>query len=157
MIADAMISECGTYRWWLKRAWGSAPQACFIMLNPSTADAEKDDPTIRRCIAFARDWGFGSLIVVNLFAYRSTDKLMLRTASFPVGEFNDYYTLAAVAESAITVAAWGDFVPFRRDDDVQRLLGKAPVYCLGKSKKGQPYHPLYLPKDLKPLPYWNVP
>lgn len=68
----ASISECGTYRWTLQRRWAAGERVCWIMLNPSTADAERDDPTVLRCMAFSRSWGYGGLIVVNLYPFRSS-------------------------------------------------------------------------------------
>lgn len=76
----ADISDCGRYRWRLSRRWDDGPQACFVMLNPSTADGLDDDPTVRRCVRFARGWGYGELVVVNLFPYRATDPGELITA-----------------------------------------------------------------------------
>src|SRR5438045_3510538 len=84
----AAISACGRYRWWLRRSWhqgGNGRVLCFIMLNPSTADARTDDPTIRRCMGFARSWGFSTLDVRNLFAWRATEPTELLRTDDPIG------------------------------------------------------------------------
>ncbi len=116
------------------------------MLNPSTADAAADDPTIRRCIGFARAWGFGALEVVNLFAYRATRPADLFAADDPVGPRNDRFVRAAARSAAMVVAAWGVHGTRRgRDADVLatlRILGS--VHCLGTTKRGQPRHPLFV-------------
>ena len=90
IVQSADFSACGTYRYALRRIWlPAAPQVLFIGLNPSTADEKSDDPTIRRCLGFARSWGYGGLIVANLFAYRATAPSALREARDPIGPLND--------------------------------------------------------------------
>lgn len=152
---DAAISECGRYRWWLTRRWGDGPLCCWIMLNPSTADTEQDDPTIRRCMGFADRWGYGGIVVVNLFALRSTDPAELKRADDPVGQFNDESIEEHAKRSAFTVAAWGAHGSFRRRGRrVAKALwdiGEAP-HCLGATKAGHPKHPLYLRADTEPMP-----
>src|SRR5947209_16246810 len=107
-IARAIFDSTGTYRYSLWRQWSTdCPPVAFIMLNPSTADDRKDDPTIRRCIGFARAWGFGALEVVNLFAYRATDWSKLLEVDDPVGPENDDYIVQAVERCPCVVAAWG--------------------------------------------------
>jgi hypothetical protein len=104
----ADLSPCGTYRYLLGRRVGEGDRtALFMMLNPSTADATEDDPTIRRCTGFARREGCGVLEVVNLFAYRATDPAELRTAPDPVGPANDHHIKAALGRVALVVVAWG--------------------------------------------------
>lgn len=146
MEKDAYISEDGQYRYWLSRGWDcDLPTVCFVMLNPSTADAEFDDPTIRRCIGFAKLWGYGRLEVRNLFAYRATDPGQLRRVDDPVGPYGDVY-LAGAAASSLVVAAWGCHGElFGRHRAARKLLGNTKLYCLGKTKDGHPKHPLYLP------------
>ena len=127
------------------------------MLNPSTADAEKFDPTVRRCFGFARDWGFGGLEVVNLFALRSTYPDLLGKAGDPVGPGNDAAILTAVEGSDLVVAAWGIHGRLHgRDRAVLKLIeGIADLYCLGTTKAKDPLHPLHQPKSLKPVLYWS--
>ena len=159
--ADAIISTCGQYRYVLSRAWDiTKDQLCFCMLNPSTADALQDDPTIRRCINFAHAWGFGSLIVVNLFAYRSRDPSHLKMSYDPIGPHNDSAIYEAVINSDLAIAAWGVHGQYqKREDIVMRLLSEmgCTMYHLGITKGGHPKHPLYLKRDVQPTPYLGVP
>lgn len=143
--SGAVFSECGAYRYRLSRYWGDGLTVGFVMLNPSTADAEQDDPTIRRCIGFAKSWGGGNLIVGNLFALRSTDPRALLTASDPVGPANDNYLREIALQSDILVAAWGAHsLAIARGKAVSKILpGK--LHCLGTTKQGHPRHPLYVP------------
>lgn len=153
---SATISACGQYRYDLWRTWNPAwPLMAFIMLNPSTADAEIDDPTIRRCIQFAKDEGCGRIVVGNLFAYRSTDPAALKLCSAPIGPANDTMLESIMNAADIIVCAWGAHGKFRnRGDIVLRQIkarGKVP-HCLRLTKRGQPEHPLYLPSALRPFP-----
>ena len=147
--SDAVLSGCGRYRYRLTRTWDPCrPRATFIMLNPSTADAADDDPTIRRCTSYARSWGLGGLTVVNLYAYRATDPADLWKVEDPVGPDNDDHLRAvlttATAVGAPVVAAWGANA---RCDRVAAVMGFAgAVTALGLTKSGQPRHPLYLRK-----------
>ena len=148
MIKGAVLSPCGRYRYSLTRTWPTGRgTVLFIMLNPSTADAETNDPTIRRCIAFARRWGFRRLDVGNLFAWRATDSRELRTVSDPVGPENDRRLMHLSKCADVTIVAWGAHGAYRnRDLDVLALLtGK--VEHLGLTKLGHPRHPLYLRAD----------
>lgn len=154
--SSAVLSPCGLYRYSLTRTWDEAlPTVTFCMLNPSVADAEQDDPTIRRCLGFARAWGCGSLAVVNLFAYRATYPRELRKVKDPVGPDNDAAILRH-AGSGLTVAAWGA-QPFaqgriRRVLDLLHLAG-ARLHCLKLTKGGYPWHPLFCRADLKAVEY----
>jgi hypothetical protein len=155
---SAGISACGRYRWWLQRSWktgGNGKLVCFIGLNPSTADAAVDDPTVRRCLAFARAWGFSALSVRNLFALRATDPAELLAADDPVGPSGDA-ELAAARTADLVVAAWGAKVPFGREARALEILAGVPLYCLGVTKSGAPRHPLYVKGDARPLP-WPLP
>jgi hypothetical protein len=140
----AVIDDTEQYRYALTRIWEpDKPRICFVMLNPSTADGYTDDPTIRKCIGFARQWDYGSLAVVNLYAFRATDPKDLWKASFPVGPENDTFIKQAVRQSLAIVAAWGASArDEQRVAQVRRLLGDAN--CLGKTKSGAPRHPLYV-------------
>ena len=149
MRREAKIDKTGRYRYSLVRIWDEDGQrAVFVMLNPSTADARKDDPTIRRCIGFARKWGYGSLEVVNIFALRATFPNMLLGALDPVGPRNDRYLLEAVNRADLIVVAWGELCGNGKFTDrghhVRKLLAGQFMLCLGETKFGQPKHPLYL-------------
>lgn len=148
--AVAVFSECRQYRYFLERRWARALKPCtFLMLNPSTADALVDDPTIRRCMHFARRLGSGSLRVVNLFAWRATNPQELHRKADPVGPLNDESILNAVAGAGVVIAAWGTMGRlFYRDVDVcLRVLKDEKLHCLGLNKDGSPKHPLYLPNN----------
>lgn len=149
MESDAIISGCGQYRHSLTRKWGPGPTCVFIMLNPSTADAVEDDPTIRRCIGFAQREGCGSLEVVNLFGFRATSPADLKRAADPVGRWNDQYLYAAVKfATGPVIAAWGAHGAWMdQSRKVRQMLRTKPLKCLGLTKAGEPKHPLYLPGD----------
>lgn len=155
---SAALSHCGTYRYELRRVWNPDEALCgWVMLNPSTADADIDDPTIRRCVGFAKGWGLGGIVVVNLFALRATDPCELSRHTDPCGPENENYWRAVADESALTVCAWG---AHRMAASVApRLLvalrvGRTEVRCLGTTKSGAPRHPLYVRGDtaLSPFP-----
>lgn len=157
MRSDATLSPCGLYRYTLTREWGSGPRMLFVMLNPSTADADKDDPTIRRCIAFAKREGCGSLEVVNLHAYRTPDPRMLWSAQAIgvdiIGPNNRGHILDARRRADIVVCAWGANPV---DKQYAAAVSFAPVWCLGTTKDGSPRHPLFVRADA-PLVWWAVP
>jgi hypothetical protein len=150
---SAQVSDDGLYRYCLRRDWSdSAPPLVFVMLNPSTADATSDDPTIRRCVGFARRDGFGGIYVVNLFAWRATKPSDLQDCADRVGGGGNAQALhrallMAKANSKV-VCAWGAHLlsvapaaEFRRQASG---LG-VPLYCLGQTSYGAPRHPLYVP------------
>jgi hypothetical protein len=151
-LHGSVLSECGRYRYTLTREWnGSLPALTFVMLNPSTADATLDDPTIRRCIGFARRRGFGGLQVLNLFAFRATDPMHMKAAHDPVGPDNDAHIIAALtataAASSPVIAAWGVHGTYNgREAEVRKLSLECGVklMCLGSTKGGHPRHPLYV-------------
>lgn len=148
----ALISPCGQYRYWLTRRWSEGPCVVFVGLNPSTADASVDDPTIRRCIAFAKAWGCGSLAMVNLFAFRATQPADMFAAADPIGPDNDTWIRTASASALGTVEAWGAHGGFLgRDVRVRELLQRR--HYLRLTKDGHPGHPLYLPGYITPMPY----
>lgn len=154
---DAFISLCGTYRYTLLRRWDYSKKSLVVIgLNPSTADAKTDDPTIRRCMRFARDWDYGALMMVNLFALRATDpKAMMGAVKCPIGPLNDsvLQKFAGSPNVGKVLAAWGNDGNFgNRDAWVRDLVTKvAPLYVLGFTKKGMPRHPLYMPKETQPV------
>lgn len=148
--SSAEFSPCGRFRYRLTRTWdAAAPALLFVMLNPSTADASDDDPTIRRCIGFGRRERAGGLVVVNLFAFRATDPKALENAPDPIGPDNARWVETCAAEaSGPIIAAWGASVPRRHEDAVgQKILPLLPanrLRCLGRTASGAPRHPLYL-------------
>lgn len=144
MIKAADISPCGKYRYELRRIWDlNKPLACLVGLNPSTADAKEDDPTIRRCIDFVTGWGYGGFIMVNLFAWRAIDPKELMLQEHRVGAFNNKYILDAVSRAKLVVFCWGNWGGiFGRDEEVIRMVPDAQ--CFGLTKDGHPKHPLYL-------------
>lgn len=150
----ALFDATRRYRYLLWRRWGHGGTVAFVMLNPSTADAARDDPTIRRCAGFARTWGFGGMAVVNLFALRATDPARLRRARDPVGRENDHHIAAAAATADAVVVAWGVHGGLgARDRAVLALLAGLRPRCLGVTRAGQPRHPLYLPAATRSRPY----
>lgn len=159
----ACLSEDGRYRYWLSRHWGPSMRAAvFVMLNPSKADAHKDDPTIRRCVKFARTWGYDALHVVNLYGYRATDPTVLKTVSQPIGPENDEHLIKAAdlvrAHDGILIAAWGNHATLARVEMGTAMLGDAPLHCLGTTQSGAPKHPLArgihrIPDDVTPQPW----
>ena len=146
---NATFSSCRKYRYSLSRIWDKKKKyVLFIGLNPSTADEEVDDPTIRRCANYAKDWGYGGFMMVNLFAYRTTLPPNLKKVKYTVGSENDKYIVILSKKADITVAAWGNNGNlYSRDKQVLSLLPN--LMCLKVNKSGQPAHPLYLKKDLK--------
>ncbi len=150
----AEFSPCRLYRYSLWRHWGEPTDsyAMFIGLNPSTADENLDDRTVRRCISYAQDWGYGGLVMTNLFAFRATKPADMKAAADPVGAENDAYLRRLSTDAAVVVAAWGeDGLHMARGDAVRRML---PNLCaLAFTKAGLPRHPLYLPKSLTPVPW----
>ena len=152
MKKDAVLSSCTLYRYSLSRAWSDGPKVLFVMLNPSTADAEDDDATIGKCIRLARSWGYGALTVGNLFAFRTPSPSVLMKAENPVGEENDEWLRKLSMDCDLTVAAWGNHGRFRgRGSEVAKLLNNP--HALKITKLGQPSHPLYLSQDVKPIPW----
>lgn len=140
----AILSADGIYRYTLLRRWLFGKGRClFIMLNPSTADAINDDPTVRRCISFAKQWEFKELMVTNIFAFRATDPAEMKAHPAPIGPENNAYILKAVGEADRIVAAWGVHGShLNRGMQVLEMLKGKDVKCLGTTKDGQPRHPL---------------
>lgn len=137
---------------WLKGG-DSLSYVNFILLNPSTATESEDDPTIRRCCGFAEDWGYPSLVVTNLFAYRATSPRDMMNAQRPIGSENDYWLSHIALGANQVVLAWGNHGTFlhRASTVLADLVG--PLYCLGLTKVGQPRHPLYLSRRTELVPW----
>lgn len=155
--AVAVFSLDRRYRYALRRRVGMDDSAVlFVMLNPSTADEEVNDPTIRRCIGFANRWGFGWLTVCNLFAYRATKPRDLWKSPDPIGLGNDFHILREARVANQVVVAWGEAAKWpHRIASVRCLLAGIPLYCLGTNGSGSPKHPLYVPKS-QPLVRWEA-
>lgn len=170
----ADISPCGRYRYLLEREWrgthdpknwrwlgakdgagkelGEPKSVLFVMLNPSTADGNKDDSTIRRCVGFAKAWHYEAISVVNLFAYRATRPKDLFAHGDEIhGPRNQEVIENAAQKAGIIIAAWGVHGGWgEQNETVRGWLNGYPIYALGLTKDGQPRHPLYLPGDARP-------
>lgn len=147
----ANFSRCRRFRYTLWRRWDETlPPVMMIGLNPSTADANRNDPTIRRCIGFAKSWGHGGLVMTNLFAFRATYPTDLKAAPDPVGPRNDWWIRQAARHTSRIVALWGnDGQWLNRSVRIRKMLaGRLQVIRMNAG--GEPAHPLYLPKHLQP-------
>jgi hypothetical protein len=152
----AIFSPGRAYRYKLWRRWSAGPVVHFIMLNPSTADEKKNDPTVERCERRARQWGYGGLIVTNIFAYRSTSPWALYKIPDPIGTDNDYHILSSTTKTEHTICGWGEHGKLmNRHEKVKTLLGYVRVYALKLNKDGIPTHPLYLNYKLEPIPIFG--
>lgn len=151
------MSDCGTYRYLLRRIWSHEKPLGVIMLNPSTADMTTDDNTIRRCVNFAKSFGYGGILVVNLFAYRATKPADLFTAADPVGPDNFVHVEDMVRHVASVLCAWGAHGDFLGQGKKMAdfVAMRNTMYCLGFNKNGSPKHPLYVASSTKLIPYDN--
>lgn len=180
VASGARISACGRYRYKLWREWrgthdpkhwrwlgakdgagaelGDPLSVLFVMLNPSTADAEVDDATIRKCVGFAKRWRYERMEVVNLFAYRTTSPRDLFAAKASGGDIigaeNQHCTQEMVADAGMIVCAWGGHGHGHEFhiEEVRGWLGDKPQYHLGLTRAGHPRHPLYVPYTQTLLP-----
>lgn len=148
----------GAYRYLLWRTWNERrPHLLWILLNPSTADGETDDQTLRRCIAFSQAWQYGGLEIVNLFAFRTSRPQDVRKIADPVGPDNDHYIAAAAARAVDIVVAWREGGAYQqRDRAVLALLAQCAtphLFCLGTVQSGRPRHPLRIAGCTARLPY----
>lgn len=158
----AVFSPCRQWRYNLTRQWGpTARSVLWVMLNPSTADEWKLDPTLRRCKGYATAWGFDGMHVRNLFAWRSTSPDVLPTVADPVGPDNDAWLLRGIERFSLVMVAWGTDGALRAPGDdlprgervLQRLREHCDPHALVWTKDGHPGHPLYLRRTLEPRPY----
>lgn len=162
LVRRCEFSPCRAYRYTLWREWAheelfrgprSISFVMFVGLNPSTADETNDDPTIRRCIDFARRWGFGALCMMNLFAYRATQPQDMKAQPDPVGPKNDFWLKEAALGADLIIAAWGKHGAHR--GRANAVLDMLPgVHCLRQNKDGSPEHPLYIPGETEPYEYF---
>lgn len=154
MNKSAILSQDWLHRFQLLRVWDTEkPKVAFIGLNPSTADANNDDPTIRRCIRFAKDWGYGGIIMVNLFSFRATSPADMKAHHEPNREENVNFILSAAHDARVVICAWGANGDYLKQNEwIKKLLRDRdiPMGCLGKTKDGHPRHPLYIKADKLP-------
>ena len=153
---SAVFSDCRKYRYTLSRYWDQTKgYAQFICLNPSTADETKDDPTVRRCINYSKAWGYGGFVMTNLFGFRATDPRVMMAEPNPIGPSNTAWIESMASAAGIVIAAWGvGGAHEARGTAVLTLPAlKDKLHYLALTKDGHPRHPLYLKKNLTPLPW----
>lgn len=150
---QTVFSSCGRYRYvWFHR-WADGPTVMFIGLNPSQANGHRTDATVRRCIAYAKRWGYGALRIVNLFAWVDMDPEAMMREADPIGPDNDRHLGIATAEAELVVAVWGVHgAHLGRDRAIKRAF-RNRLHALKVNQDGSPSHPLYLSGDLRPIPY----
>lgn len=156
LVRHTIFSADRAYRYALWREWDlfDPRYVMFVGLNPSTATETIDDPTVRRMIRYAKDWGYGALCVGNAFAFRATDPAVMKAQENPVGPENDYWLRMHAMEADMVIAGWGARGGFRnRQAQILQVLADIPLYCLGTTKEHYPRHPLYLPKMCTPVPW----
>ncbi len=155
--SSAVISDYGEYRYRLDRWWQDGDlRLVWVMLNPSTADAEVDDPTIRRCMNFSKTWGYYGVTVINLFALRATDPRELEAHPSPAGPEWTEHCVEVLSGIQPIVAAWGARpIAEKPGAELVKALGQdaARLFCLGTTKNGHPRHPLYVKSDQRLIPY----
>lgn len=160
--STAEISACGRYRFVLSREWEQGEgRVCWVMLNPSTADATKPDHTLTKCVEFSRRWGFKALDIVNLFPLRTKSPRVLKASTEIIGPrdeherlLTDVFMLATVSIARLVVCAWGRHGTFlQRDRVVVEQLRAFPLMCLGTNVDGTPRHPLMLPYEMSLVPF----
>ncbi len=151
--SGAVFSAKRTFRYALWRNWDSSrPKIVFVGLNPSTADEDQDDPTIRRCISFAHTWGYGGVLVGNLFAFRATRPADLKKAPMPIGRDNNKWLDSMIVVSGRVLACWGNHGSHLSQDRL--FVDRYPdLYCLAVNSTGAPVHPLYQPGSSMPSEY----
>ncbi|GAA0706843.1 hypothetical protein GCM10009548_94820 [Streptomyces malaysiensis subsp. malaysiensis] len=158
-VGSAVLSPCGSYRYRLDRTWNQQmPPLVWVMLNPSTADADEDDATLRRVTAFSKKSRHGGLVVVNLFALRSTDPKQLHEHADPIGPCNEAALVDATANAARVAVAWGDVSRPERAEQARTVTALLtshgrPLQSLGLTAKGHPRHPLYVRDETQLTPF----
>ena len=152
---SATLTRDRVFRYTLWRHWSEGDRYVnFILLNPSTADEERDDPTTRKCVRMAQSWNFDALCITNLFAYKATEPRKMKAASDPIGFGNDRWLQKIAKDASLIVCAWGVDGAFSgRSAAVKRLLRRFDLHYL-RISRGEPWHPLYLPDNTKPS-RWN--
>jgi hypothetical protein len=156
MMNECIFSPCRTYRYRLTHVFDvSLPLVAFVMLNPSTADENDLDPTLRRCAGFARSWGYGGIVVGNLFAFRATDPRDMKRAADPVGPDNDAELATIARDAELVICAWGVHGEWldRDEQTVSILRRERELHAIAFTKDDHPCHPLYLRGTLRPQPY----
>ena len=150
---NAIFSPCRKYRYALWRIWDEKkPIAMFIGLNPSKANEKENDPTINRCISFAKSWNFGGLYMTNLFAYCTSSPSIIKSIHDPIGKDNDMWLKIIQKKTSIIMVAWGNQGRYlNRSKKIIKLFSK--LKCIKKNRTGEPSHPLYLKSNLKPKNY----
>ena len=161
MDAGATFSPCKKYRYRLWRHWENAgkPMITWILLNPSTADEIVNDPTVERCERRARQMGYGGMELVNIFAFRSTDPVIMKQQEDPIGPDNDRAIIEAAQLSGLVVCAWGTHgAHLERGKKVAALLRHNGIllHCLTETASGHPGHPLYVGYDVLPKPFGGL-
>lgn len=159
--STAELSRCRRYRYTLRRRFAEGPAVLFVGRNPSTADETADDPTIRRCLGFAKRWGFGTLLMGNLYAWRATDPRDRRKAEHPIAEperpfWNDLHLALMAHDADQVVAAWGADVGPVVDHAAHVLKVVGPCLALGLTQQGHPRHPLFTPGSAELVDYRGI-
>jgi len=151
MIKDAIISSDDKYRYVLSRIWDESKSKVMIIgLNPSTADASYDDPTIRKCIKYAKSWGYGGIYMLNLFAFRASKPKIMFSVDEPIGVENNQYLMDYSLKCDKVVCAWGSDGNYKnRSSEIKSKLSN--LHYLARNKSGEPSHPLYLKPELTPI------
>lgn len=150
---QAKISADGKYRYCLSRRWGHGNTVTFMMLNPSTADAEIDDPTIKKCMKYAQTWGFDGIDVINVYAYRATEPDELWQVNDPVGPENNQYIAFYAQKNAPIIAAWGANARPERVREIIKMIPADRLFALKINKDGSPAHPLYQKDNARPIAF----
>lgn len=154
-----ILDGLGIYRYSLWRVWDiEKPTLCWILLNPSTADENKLDPTLKRCKVYSETWGYGGFTVVNIFGLRATDPRKLFQSKDPVGSSNNYHILKECLKNSKIIGGWGNrILKFKaRLKEIDKILSTEEIYSLKLTNLSQPAHPLYLRGDLRPVLYKKV-